>query len=73
MNTEPKKQITCIKPDCTNANGEFQYLGEEKSYTVVDADGHVTFRSGKYIYKCLSCHATFSSEIAPQIKKLILG
>ena len=72
MTTEQKRKITCIKPDCLG-NGEFQYLGEEKSITLVDDEGKVTFRSGKYIYKCLSCHTTFSSEIAPQIKKLILG
>jgi hypothetical protein len=69
---EPKRKITCIKPDC-KGNGEFQYLGEEKSLTLVDDEGKVTFRSGKYIYKCMSCHSTFSSEIPPQIKKLILG
>jgi hypothetical protein len=71
MSTENK--IKCIKPDCNNVDGEFQYLGEEKSYTVVNAEGTVTFRSGKYMYKCLCCHTTFSSEIAPQHKRLILG
>ena len=71
--TEQKITIKCIKPDCNNIDGEFQYLGEEKSYTVVNSEGKVTFRSGKYIYKCLCCQTTFSSEVAPQIKKLIFG
>jgi hypothetical protein len=70
--TDQKHKIKCIKPDC-KGNGEYQYLGEEKSITLVDEEGNVTFRAGKYLYKCLFCHSTFSSEIAPISKKLILG
>jgi len=66
------KKIKCPRPEC-GGNGEYQYLGEEKSLTVVDEDGKVVYAYGKYVYKCMSCNMTFTTEISPQSKKLIHG
>lgn len=67
------KKIKCPRPDCKNTAGEYQYLGEAKSMTIVNEDGKVTFNHGTYIYKCMSCLATFETDIPPQIKRILNG
>lgn len=66
------KKIKCPRPDC-NGNGEYQYLGEEKSITLVDEDGKVVFNAGKYIYKCMACNMTFTVDMPPQTKRRLDG
>jgi rubrerythrin len=75
-NPTPTK-IVCIRPDC-KSTGEFQYVGEaadikKHHMTIVDSDGKIVFHKGTYYYKCMSCGATFESEVPPAHKRILYG
>jgi len=71
-NQNNKQKLHCPRFEC-KGSGEFQYLGEEKSITVVNEDGKVVYSAGSYIYKCMSCSMTFKSDLSPQTKRLLNG
>ena len=75
MSKQPINQlhskIKCVRPECKNDSGEYQYLGEEKSLTIVNEDGKIVYNNGKYVYKCMTCGSTFTSDIPPQHKRLL--
>jgi hypothetical protein len=72
MSEEKRKRLRCPKLECSG-NGEYQYLGEEKSITIVNEEGRIVYNAGTYIYKCMSCSITFKSDISPQIRKVLHG
>ena len=57
-------KIKCVTPECLGK--EFALMTVEKGkMTVVNESGNIIRDTTKYIYKCLTCQAMVTTDIAP--------
>ncbi len=72
MNDKNKNRLHCPNPNCKDAT-EFIYQEATEKLVVVNNEANIVYTHGKFYYKCRNCGHVFSSELAPNIPKMIYG